>query len=117
MADYQNEDIAKTIDDSKKVFQLVKDYSKMELLDKGSSILTGVILIIVVISLSAIAVFCLCMALYHCLLSKTNDPVLSYAIIALSLLFICALIVLLKKVLIENPVIKFISNILFKKGG
>ena len=51
------------------------------------------------------------------LLSKTNDPVLSYAIIALSLLFICALIVLLKKVLIENPVIKFISNILFKKGG
>ena len=51
MADYQNEDIAKTIDDSKKVVQLVKDYSKMELLDKGSSILTGVILIIVVISL------------------------------------------------------------------
>lgn len=113
--DSPDKEIAKTIADGKNFLQLVKNYSKMEVVDKGSSILSTVILIIVVIALATISIFCLCMACYHWLHSKTNDPVLSFSIIALVLLFICTLIILLKKSLIESPIIKMLNSKLSDK--
>lgn len=113
MAEFK-EDISKTVDEGKRWANLLKDYSKMEIIDKGSSIISTLILIIVLIALLTIAIFCLCMALYHCLLTKTADPVLSYSIIALSLIFVCSLILLLRKKIIENPLIRYLSNIFFK---
>ncbi len=103
-------EIAKTIDDGKDFVKLVKNYSKMEIVDKGSSILSTLILIIIIIAIGTIAVFCLCMAVYHWLKSKNNDPILSYSIIALALLFICTLTVLLKKHLIESPLIRMMNK-------
>lgn len=109
--------IARTIDEGKNFIHLVKNYSKMVAVEKGSSILSTVILIIVVISIATIAVFCLCMACYHWLKSKNNDPVLSFSIIAIGLLFLCTLIILLKKTLIESPVIKMLNKKLSDKDN
>ncbi len=113
MAEYDNEDIKKTIEEGKRLSSLVEDYVKLELVDKGSSIISKLIIIIVIIAISTIALFCLCMALYHCLLAKTQDPILSYSIIGFFLLFICAIIILMRKSLIENPIIRFLSRTLF----
>lgn len=115
MAEYDNEDIVKTIDEGKKFINLVKDYSKLELIDKGSSIISMVILVITIIALSTIAIFCLCMALYHCIVAKTNDPALSYSIITLALLLVCLIIIIARKSLIDNKVIKYLSNLFFNK--
>ena len=115
MDENTEKDIAKTIDEGKRLIKLVKNYSKMEVIDKGASIISALILIIVVIALATIAVFCLSMALYHWLMSKTNDSILSFSIIALALLFICTLIILLKKSLIESPIIKLLNKIFSSK--
>ncbi len=112
MEDNTKNDIAKTIEEGKNLVQLVKNYSKMEIVDKGSSILSTVILIIIIIAIGTIAIFCLCMAFYHWLKSKTNDPILSFSIIAIFLLFLCTLIILFKKTLIESPIIKMINKAL-----
>ena len=115
MAEYDNEEIVKTIDEGKKFIHLVEDYSKLELIDKGSSIISMVILVITIIALSTIAIFCLCMALYHCIVAKTHDPVLSYSIITLALLLVCLIVIIARKSVIENKVIKFLSKTLFNK--
>lgn len=115
MEEYAEKEIKKTIEEGKRLVNLVNNYSKMELVDKGSSLLSTLFLTIIVISLATISVFCLCMALYHWLKSKTDDPVLSYSIIALSLLFLCTIIILLKKAFIETPVIKMLNRCLSGK--
>ena len=109
-------DIQNTIDEGKRLVTLIKDYSKLEIIDKGSSLLSTLIIIVIIIAIVAIALFCFCMALYHFLLAKTNDPVLSYSIIGFALLFLCSLVILLRKPLIENPLIKFLDSILFKSN-
>jgi hypothetical protein len=115
MDEYTEKEIKQTIEEGKRFVNLVNQYSKMELVDKGSSLLSMIFLIIIVVSLATISIFCLCMALYHWLQSKTNDPVLSYSIIALALLFLCTLIILLKKSFIEAPVIKMLNRCLSGK--
>lgn len=102
--------ISDTVDEGKKLLQLVKSYSKMEILDKGSSVLSSVILIIIVLALATIAVFCLCMALYHWLLSKTDDPILSYSIISLTILFLCLVILILKNSIIKSPITRMLHK-------
>lgn len=117
MNESTEKDIARTIDEGKNLMQLVKNYSKMVVVEKGSSVISALILIIVVISLATIAVFCLCMACYHWLKSKNNDPVLSFSIIAMGLLFLCTLIILLKKTLIESPVVRILNKKLSDKDN
>ena len=116
MSSHDNIDIQNTIDEGKRLTNLIKDYTKLELIDKGSSLLSTLIIIIVIIAIVAIAIFCFCMALYHFLLAKTGDPCLSYSIIGIALLFLCSIIILLRKPLIENPLIKYLSNVLFKRN-
>ena len=116
MEEYAEKEIKKTIEEGKRLVNLVNNYSKMELVDKGSSLLSTLFLTIIVISLATISVFCLCMALYHWLKSKTDDPVLSDSMIALSLLFLCTIIILLKKAFIETPVIKMLNRCLSGKA-
>ena len=115
MDEIAEKEIKKSIEEGKKLVNLVNNYSKMELVDKGSSLLSTIFLVIIVISLATISIFCLCMALYHWLRSKTDDPVLSYSIIALALLFLCTLIILLKRTFIETPVIKMLNRTLSGK--
>ena len=115
MTEEQRIEFAETIDKSKKFLHLVKNYSKIELLDKGSSIISAIIMIIIIISIAAIILFCGCMALYHILLLKTGDPVFSYLMIGLGLLFLVVIFLLLRKHIVLNPVIKLLSKILFKE--
>ena len=113
MTEQNNNDIKQTIEESKRLSSLYKDYLKLEIIDKGSSLFSTLVLIIAIIALATIAIFCICMAIYHSLVIKTNDPILSYSIIALSLLFICLIIILLRKKLIDNTLIKLFSKVLF----
>jgi len=113
MAEYNNEDIEYTVVKGRELTSLLRDYIKLEVIDKGSSLLTFLLTIILVIAFATIAIFCLCMAFYHYLLQATNNPILSYSIIGLIFLVICLLILLLRKSLIENRLIKFLSNKLF----
>ena len=106
----------KVIGDGKRLVKLAKDYSRMEIIDKGSSIISSIILALVIISLATIAVFFLCMALYHSLNNKVNDPVLSYSILAIGILFLCVLVLLLKKTLISKPTIKMLNTKLFSQS-
>ena len=115
MTEEQRLNIADTIDGSKKFMNLVKNYSKIEIIDKGSSIISAVVMIIVVIAISTILLFCVCMALYHTLLIKTNDPVFSYMIMGLGLLLLCVILIMLRRHIILNPIIKLLSNIMFKE--
>ncbi len=113
MTEQNNNDIKQTVEESKHLSNLYKDYLKLEIIDKGSAIFSTLVLIVVIIAIATIAVFCICMAIYHSLVVKTNDPVLSYSIIALSLLFICLIIILLRKKLIDNALIRLFSKVLF----
>ncbi len=116
MTNHQIQEISDTIDESKKFVNLVKNYSKIEIVDKGSSIISIIITIIVVIAIMTIILFCICMAIYHTLLIKTEDPVFSYLMIGGGLLLFCLIIILLRKHLILNPVIKLLADILFKES-
>ena len=69
MSEIDNIDIQDTIDEGKRLSNLIKDYTKLELIDKGSSILSTLIIIIVIIAIATIAIFCFCMSLYHFLLA------------------------------------------------
>lgn len=95
----------------KKYLELQKEYTKLEVTEKLSILLSTLIFVLLVVILSTVVLFHLSFTLVYILAPYVGSLMLSFALIAcLHILFII-LLVLLRKKLIINPTVKFIAKL------
>lgn len=96
----------------KKFLALNIEYTKVKLIEKLSILLSTLLLLILILLLSSGALFYLFFALAFALESTLGSMALSYTVISSLYLILIALLVVFRKQLIINPLVKFLSNLL-----
>lgn len=111
----QNDDIRQSIDEGRRLWQLVQEYAKLEMVEKLSFLLTVFILGGVLFALCSIALYCFCMYLVTILAAQTDNLALSYSIVGFALLLAGFLIYWFRERLIVRPLIRSLMEEFFKK--
>ena len=96
----------------KKYLELQKEYTKLELTEKLTILLSTLIMIVIVIILGMVALFYLLFALAYVLEPLVGGLMASFAIIAGINILIMALVIIFRKQLIISPMINFLANLL-----
>ena len=98
----------------KKYLKLQKEYTKLEITEKLSILLSALVLLSVVIILGMVALFYLSFALAYIL-----DPLVmvSFSIIAGFHLLLVLLVITFRKKLIINPMVNFIAGLFFENDN
>jgi hypothetical protein len=94
----------------KKYLELQKEYTKLELTEKLTILLSTLIMIVVLIILGMVALFYLLFALAYVLEPLVGGLMASFAIIAGNIL-IMALVIIFRKQLIISPMVNFLANL------
>lgn len=102
----QQTNLQSTMDEGKRLWDLVQQYAKLELVDKLTFILTILIVGGIVLALGAIAIYCFSMFVVTQLAESTGNLALSYSIVGLALLVIAFIVIQLRATLVTKPVIK-----------
>ena len=92
----------------KKYLELQKEYTKLELTEKLTILLSTLIMIVVLIILGMVALFYLLFALLEPLV---GGLMVSFAIIAGINVLIMALVIIFRKQLIISPMVNFLANL------
>lgn len=95
----------------KEYLKLQKEFTKLEVTEKLSILLSALILVLVVVTLSIVALFYLSFAAVYILEPLVGGLSVSFAIIAGFHVLLIALIVVFRKKLIINPVVSFIAKL------
>jgi len=97
----------------KKYLKLQKEYTKLEVTEKLSILLSALILLSVVVTLGMVALFYLSFALAYILDPLVGGLMVSFSIIACFHILLILLIVIFRKQLIINPMVSFIAGLFF----
>ena len=95
----------------KKYLKLQKEYTKLEITEKLSILLSALVLLSVVIILGMVALFYLSFALAYILDPLVGGLMVSFAIIAGINILIMALVIIFRKQLIISPMVNFLANL------
>ena len=91
----------------KKYLELQKEYTKLELTEKLTILLSTLIMIVILIILGMVALFYLLFALAYVLEPLVGGLMASFAIIAGINILIMALVIIFRKQLIISPMVNF----------
>lgn len=95
----------------KKYLELQKEYTKLDLIEKLTILLSTLIMVLVLVILSMVALFYLLFALAYVLEPLVGGLMTSFAIIAgVNILLIIAVIIF-RKQLIISPMVNFLANL------
>lgn len=100
----------------KKYLELQKEYTKLEVTEKISIMLSTFILVVLVITLSVVVLFHLSSALVYILAPLVGGLMMSYLIIACFHILLIILLVAFRKKFIINPTVKFIARLFLDKS-
>lgn len=96
---------------SKSIWNFKKEYTKLELTEKLTILLSTLIMIVVLIILGMVALFYLLFALAYVLEPLVGGLMASFAIIAGINILIMALVIIFRKQLIISPMVNFLANL------
>ena len=99
----------------KKYLKLQKEYTKLEITEKLSILLSALVLLSVVIILGMVALFYLSFALAYILDPLVGGLMVSFSIIAAFHLVL--LVITFRKKLIINPMVNFIAGLFFENDN
>lgn len=101
----------------KKYLKLQKEYTKLEVTEKLSILLSTLILLSLVIILGMVALFYLSFALAYVLGPHVGGLMVSFSIIACFHLLLIVLIITFRKKLIINPMVNFIAGLFYENDN
>ena len=101
----------------KKYLKLQKEYTKLEITEKLSILLSALVLLSVVIILGMVALFYLSFALAYILDPLVGGLMVSFSIIAAFHLLLVLLVFTFRKKLIINPMVNFIAGLFFENDN
>lgn len=101
----------------KKYLKLQKEYTKLEITEKLSILLSALVLLSVVIILCMVALFYLSFALAYILDPLVGGLMVSFSIIAAFHLLLVLLVITFRKKLIINPMVNFIAGLFFENDN
>lgn len=105
------ENIQQLFIEFKKYLELQKEYTKLEVTEKLSILLSTLILVLLVVILGVVVLFHLSFTLVYVLAPLVGGLIASYALIACFHVLLIILLVLFRKRLIINPTVKFIAGL------
>lgn len=111
----QDSDMQQTLDEGRRMWGLVREYAKLEVVDKLSFVLSLLIVGGVLMCLFAIALYCLCMFIVARLTVSTGSEALSFLIVGFALMAVAGIFVYLRKSFVTRPVIRALMKEFFKK--
>lgn len=95
----------------KRYLELQKEYTKLELTEKLTILLSTLIMVLILITLGMVALFYLLFALAYILEPIVGGLMVSFAIIAAINVILIALVALFRKQLIVNPMVNFLARL------
>ncbi|EGF58939.1 phage holin family protein [Bacteroides fluxus] len=111
------ENIQQLFIEFKKYLELQKEYTKLEVTEKLSILLSTLILVLLVVILGVVVLFHLSFTLVYVLAPLVGGLIASYALIACFHVLLIILLVLFRKRLIINPTVKFIAGLFLDKSN
>lgn len=99
----------------KKYLLLQKEYTKLEVTEKLSILLSTLILVMLIIILSMMALFYLSFTLAYMLASLVGSLIASFSIIAGFHILLIIILYAYRKALIINPMVKFLAGLFIAK--
>ncbi len=111
------ENIQQLFIEFKKYLELQREYTKLEVTEKLSILLSTLILVLMVVVLGVVVLFHLSFTLVYVLAPLVGGLVASYALIACFHVLLIILLVLFRKKLIFNPTVKFIARLFLDKSN
>lgn len=95
----------------KQYIELQKRYTRLEVIEKLSVLLSTLLLVLIISTLGIMFLFYLSFTLAYILEPVVGGLMGSFGIVSILVLTIIAFILLLRKQLIVNPIVKFISGL------
>lgn len=111
------ENIQQLFIEFKKYLELQKEYTKLEVTEKLSILLSTLILVLLVVILGVVVLLHLSFTLVYVLAPLVGGLIASYALIACFHVLLIILLVLFRKRLIINPTVKFIAGLFLDKSN
>lgn len=105
------ENIRQLTREIRKLVKLQVSYAKLELTEKLTVLLSTLVLVLVIIILSMVALFYLSFTLVYILAPHVGGLVVGFGIITLFLVVIVACVLALRRKLIFEPMVKFLSSL------
>lgn len=110
-SDKSIENFQQLFSEVKKYIKLQKEYTKLEIVEKLSILISTLITILILIILGMIALFYLLFALAYVLEPLVGGLTTSFAIIAGVNILLIAIVAALRKPLIIAPMVNFLANL------
>ena len=105
------ENIQQLVQEVRKLVKLQVSYAKLELTEKLTVLLSTLVLVLVVIILSMVALFYLSFTLVYVLAPHVGGLMVGFGIVTLFILALIAVVLALRRKLIFNPMVKFLSSL------
>ncbi len=105
------ENFQQLILECKKYLELQKEYTKLEIVEKLTILLSMLITVLILITLSMIALFYLFFALAYVLEPIVGNLAISFIIIAGISLLLIAVIIIFRRKLIISPMVNFLAKL------
>ena len=105
------ENIQQLVQEVRKLVKLQVSYAKLELTEKLTVLLSTLVLVLVVIILSMVALFYLSFTLVYVLAPHVGGLTVGFGIVTLFILAMIAAVLALRRKLIFNPMVKFLSSL------
>lgn len=97
--------------DFRKYLELQKEYTKLDLVEKLTILLSTLIMVLVLIILAMVALFYLLFALAYVLEPLVGGLTISFAIIGCINILLIIIVATFRKQLIISPMVKFLANL------
>lgn len=110
------ENIRQLVIEFKKYLELQKEYTKLEVTEKLSILLSNLILLLLVIILGMVALFYLSFTLAYVISPFVGGLVISFGLIACLHILLMILLYIYRKELIVDPMVKFIAGLFLDKS-
>lgn len=113
MAEYLEDELRHTADEGQRLWKLVSRYARLEIVDKSTFILSGLLLGGILVGLAVVAIFCLSMFLITLLQMWGMSEPWSYVTMALILIAVGGLVVWKRECLVTRPLLKALMREFF----
>lgn len=107
--------VRELIQDFKKYLELQKEYTKLEITEKLTIIISSVLLAVVLAILGMIVLFYLSLAFVYLLAPYVGGLIVSFTITAAIILLVMLMVYIFRKQLIITPLVNFLVNLFAKK--
>ncbi|MCP3894402.1 MULTISPECIES: phage holin family protein [Bacteroides] len=95
----------------KKYLELQKEYTKLELTEKLTILISTLLMVLILISLTMMTLFYLLLAFAYVLEPIVGGLMVSFAIIAAINIVLIAIVYLFRRQLIINPIVNFLAGL------